>query len=68
MAHDLRAPLRAMNGFSVALRRTTRHITGEATDCLNEIIEGSRRMSELIDGLLVLSRATQGKWTDRRWT
>ena len=62
VAHDLRAPLRAINGFSVALKEDhAGHITGEATDCLDEIIEGCRRMSELIDGLLVLSRATQGK-------
>lgn len=61
VAHDLRAPLRAMSGFSAALKEDhAAQFTGEAAECLGEILEGSRRMSDLVDGLLVLSRATQG--------
>lgn len=62
VAHDLRAPLRAMNGFSMALKEDYPGLfVSDAAACLDEIIEGSRRMSELIDGLLALSRSTQGK-------
>jgi len=62
VAHDLRAPLRAMSGFSAALQEDHAELfTGDAAACLDEITEGSRRMSELIDGLLALSRATQRK-------
>lgn len=62
VAHDLRAPLRAMNGFSTALKEDYPGLlVGDAAECLDEIVEGSRRMSELIDGLLALSRSTQGE-------
>jgi light-regulated signal transduction histidine kinase (bacteriophytochrome) len=62
VAHDLRAPLRAMSGFSAALKEDHGALfDGDAAACLQEIIEGSQRMSDLIDGLLTLSRATKGK-------
>ena len=62
VSHDLRAPLRAMNGFSQApLEDHGAALRGEAREQLDEIILGSRRMSELIDGLLRLSRSTRGE-------
>lgn len=61
VAHDLRAPLRAMSGFAAALQEDHgERFEGDAAECLDEIVEGSRRMADLIDGLLALSRATQG--------
>ena len=57
VSHDLRAPLRHVAGFSDKLRR---HL-GEAADeksghYLKVIGDSARRMSELIDDLLVYSR------------
>lgn len=62
VSHDLRAPLRAMSGFSQALIEDYGdRLEGEARVFLDQIIIGSRRMGELIDGLLTLSRTTRGE-------
>ena len=62
VSHDLRAPLRAMGGFSEALLEDFGDkLEGEARDYLDEIIIGSRHMGQLIDGLLTLSRSTRGE-------
>ncbi|MGZ4959650.1 MAG: sensor histidine kinase [Methylomonas sp.] len=62
VSHDLRAPLRAMNGFSQALLEDYgERLDGDARVYLDQIIIASRRMSDLIDGLLVLSRSTRGE-------
>ncbi|MFA6544473.1 MAG: PAS domain S-box protein [Limisphaerales bacterium] len=62
VAHDLRAPIRAMTGFSQALVEDYgRDLQGEARVFLDQIIHASRRMSELVDGLLTLSRCTRGE-------
>jgi signal transduction histidine kinase len=62
VAHDLRAPLRAMGGFSQALLEDyAERIDGGARVYLDQIIRGSEQLGELIDGLLQLSRSTQGE-------
>jgi len=62
VSHDLRAPLRAMSGFSQALLEDYGNVlTGEARDFLDNIILASHKMGELIDGLLDLSRSTRGE-------
>jgi signal transduction histidine kinase len=61
VSHDLRAPLRAMTGFSQALLEDFGEgLAPEAKGFLDQIAIGSHRMSELIDGLLALSRSTRG--------
>lgn len=61
VSHDLRAPLRAMSGFSEALVEDFGDkLEAEARSYLDEIITGSRHMGQLIDGLLTLSRSTRG--------
>ncbi|HEX9077949.1 MAG TPA: ATP-binding protein [Desulfuromonadaceae bacterium] len=61
VSHDLRAPLRAMNGFSQALIEDYGEaLAGEARQYLEQIILASRSMGSLIDGLLTLSRSTRG--------
>ena len=66
VSHDLRAPLRAMNGFSQALIEDYGDtLQGEARLYLDQIIVGSRKMGELIDGLLTLSRSTRGQMMHR---
>jgi PAS domain S-box-containing protein len=62
VAHDLRAPLRAMEGFSQALMEDYgERVDGEARIYLNQIIRGSEHLGELIDGLLQLSRSVRGE-------
>jgi len=57
VSHDLRAPLRAINGFSLALLEdygTTLPPDGQAL--LARVRENTKRMAQLIDDLLVFSR------------
>jgi signal transduction histidine kinase/HAMP domain-containing protein len=62
VSHDLRAPLRAMSGFSQALLEDHGgRLDGEARNYLDQITVASRKMGELIDGLLALSRNTRGE-------
>jgi PAS domain S-box-containing protein len=62
VAHDLRAPLRAMEGFSQALMEDYgERVDGEARVYLDQIIRGSEHLGELIDGLLQLSRSVRGE-------
>jgi len=65
VSHDLRAPLRAMSGFSHALKEDYGpRLDGEALTYLDHIVTASRRMAALIDGLLTLSRSARGKMHD----
>ncbi|NNN06670.1 MAG: PAS domain S-box protein [Elusimicrobia bacterium] len=60
VAHDLRAPLRAMDGFSqVLLDCHADKLDEEGKDFLRRVRGGSRRMGQLIDDLLSLSRITR---------
>jgi PAS domain S-box-containing protein len=61
VSHDLRAPLRAMSGFSQALLEDwSDQLTGDARTYLDQITLASRKMGDLIDALLELSRSTRG--------
>jgi signal transduction histidine kinase len=60
VSHDLRAPLRSMDGFSLALLEDYGDkLDDEARDSLNRIRAASQRMGRLIDELLGLSRVTR---------
>lgn len=62
VAHDLRAPLRAMNGFAQILLEEYQDEFGpDARDCLDEIQSNALRMGALIDALLSLSRVTRSE-------
>jgi signal transduction histidine kinase len=57
VSHDLRAPLRAINGFArVMIDDYLSQLDQEAQAVLTEIISNSERMGELIDNLLSFSR------------
>lgn len=56
VSHDLRAPLRAINGFSRILMEDYAHeLSDEALHCLQRVSANALRMSDLIDNLLLLS-------------
>jgi signal transduction histidine kinase len=64
VAHDLRAPLRAINGFSAALVEDLGpKLEPEARDYLQSIEAGASRMGQLIDALLSLSRVSRTELT-----
>ena len=60
VAHDLRAPLRGMNGFAQVLLDTYGDkFDADARDWLLEILLNAKKMAALIDALLSLSRVTR---------
>jgi PAS domain S-box-containing protein len=57
VSHDLRAPLRSMDGFSAALLKNySDRLDDRARNYLSRIRGSSQRMAQLIDDLLNLSR------------
>jgi signal transduction histidine kinase len=57
VSHDLRAPLRAISGFSQILERRHRNeLSEEGRHFLDNIVEASAHMGRLIDDLLSYSR------------
>lgn len=62
VSHDLRAPLRAMTGFSQALSEDFAYkLEGDAATYLDQINIASRKMGKLIEAILALSRSTRGE-------
>ena len=59
VSHDLRAPLRKIDGFSqILLAHHTEQLDEEAAEYLQRIRASSQRMGRLIDDLLKLSQVT----------
>lgn len=60
ISHDLRAPLRAINGFSQALEEDYGKVLDQtARDYLRRVRRASMRMGELLDGFTELSHVTR---------
>jgi len=60
ISHDLRTPLRTIDGFSqAALEDCGAHLDAVGRDYLNRVRGGCRHMDQLIDDLLNLSRVTR---------
>ena len=57
VSHDLRAPLRAVSGFTGMLQKRYKQKLGaDADQYISNIVEGTERMSHLIDDLIEYSR------------
>jgi len=57
VSHDMRAPIRAINGFTALLKKNYADtLDEEGRDFLNTIIRESSRMGRLIDDLLAFSK------------
>ncbi|MGQ9861983.1 MAG: PAS domain-containing sensor histidine kinase [Thiobacillaceae bacterium] len=60
VSHDLRAPLRAIDGFSQALQEDYgEHLDASGRDYLRRVRNAAQRMATLIDDLLELSRVSR---------
>jgi signal transduction histidine kinase len=67
VAHDLRAPLRHIQGFSVVLAEEFGpQLPSAATEFLNRIVAGTRRMGLLINDLLALAQVGRQELRLRR--
>ncbi|HQS57994.1 MAG: hypothetical protein B7Y56_06360 [Gallionellales bacterium 35-53-114] len=61
VSHDLRAPLRSIDGFSqLLLKRYSEHLDATGKDYLERVRRASQHMGQLIDDLLQLSKVTRG--------
>jgi len=67
VSHDLRAPLRAINGYSRILAEEEREqISAEGQNHLKSIERNALRMGELVDDLLDLARVNRAELRRRR--
>ncbi|HEV8542314.1 MAG TPA: ATP-binding protein [Verrucomicrobiae bacterium] len=66
VSHDLRAPLRAIDGFSkILLEERLTGADGETAHLLEGINKNARKMAQLIDDLLQFSRLTRSSLSHR---
>ncbi|HET9947507.1 MAG TPA: ATP-binding protein [Longimicrobiales bacterium] len=62
VSHDLRAPLRSIDGFShILLEDYAEKLDDDGRDCLTRVRAATQRMGTLIDDLLELSRITRAE-------
>ena len=62
VSHDLRAPLRAIDGFSqILLKENAVQLDEKGLDRLNRVRKAAQHMGNLIDDLLKLSRVTRAE-------
>jgi PAS domain S-box-containing protein len=64
VSHDLRAPLRSIDGFSMALLEDhAQSLDADGRDYLRRVRAATQRMSQLIDDILNLARVSRAQMT-----
>jgi PAS domain S-box-containing protein len=67
VSHDLRAPLRSINGFAhLLLDNEKGALTPTGSDYLERIMRNTTKMQQLIDDILAFSRVTRAELTKSR--
>jgi PAS domain S-box-containing protein len=67
VAHDLRAPLRGIDGFSMALLEDhSEQLDAAGKEFLRRVRESAQFMAQLIDSLLMLAKVTQSEIRQER--
>ncbi len=67
VSHDLRAPLRSVDGFSnILLKNYADRLDEQGCNFLQRMRAASQRMSQLIDDMLVLSRISRAELNKER--
>lgn len=62
VSHDLKSPLRAIDGFTRLLQeQLDGRLDDDARDLLDRVIASTRRMGAIINDLLALARVSQGQ-------
>ncbi|HTM45325.1 MAG TPA: MEDS domain-containing protein, partial [Polyangiaceae bacterium] len=62
VSHDLRAPLRAINGFGAVLAEEAgEQLSPESRAHLGHILTATKEMGELIEGMLILGRVVESE-------
>jgi PAS domain S-box-containing protein len=69
VSHDLRTPLRAIEGYSTIIGTDyADRLDDEAREMLRRVRAAAHRLSQLIDDLLTLSRVSRKLWSEARLT
>ncbi len=66
LAHDLRGPITTIEGFGAELQRTLGELPDKPAHYLRRMRAGVQSMSQLIDGLLALTRLTDAPLDRKR--
>ena len=67
IAHDLRSPLRGIDGFSaILIEDHTANLGPEGLECLNRIRASVERMRQLVDDLLRLARIARADYCPQK--
>jgi signal transduction histidine kinase len=61
VSHDLRSPLVTIDGFTAQLQKEAEALSVGGRDKLRRVRESVKRMGQLIDDMLYLSKVTQGE-------
>ncbi|MDX1427930.1 MAG: ATP-binding protein, partial [Salegentibacter mishustinae] len=62
ISHDLRSPLRGINGFAQILKEDfSQDLPAEASETIDTILKASNRMEGIIDDILSFSKITSGE-------
>lgn len=62
VSHDLRAPLRSINGFGrILIEDHADKLNEDGLDCVRRMVAAAEKLGELVDALLHLSRITRAE-------